>query len=56
VHRFLLVQHGVTHVENLYLDDLVATGVREFLLMITPLQLTGATGSWVSPIPIRMRN
>lgn len=52
VHRFLLVRHGVTHVENLFLDDLVASGAKEFLLIITPLQLTGATGSWVSPIAI----
>ena len=52
VHRFLLVQHGVTHVENLVLDELAAKQVKEFLLIITPLQLTGATGSWVSPIAI----
>ena len=52
VHRFLLVHKGITHVENLNLDDLAAAGFHEFLLIIAPLKLTGATGSWVNPIAI----
>ena len=52
VHRFLLVNSGITHVENLNLDELAADGVYEFLLIIAPLKLTGATGSWVNPIAI----
>ena len=52
VHRFLLVRSGITHVENLNLDELAADGVYEFLLIIAPLKLTGATGSWVNPIAI----
>jgi len=52
VHRFLLVHHGITHVENLYLEELAARQVYEFLLIITPLRLQGATGSWVHPIAI----
>ena len=52
VHRFLLVHNGITHLENLYLDDLAERQIYEFLLIITPLKLTGATGSWVSPIAI----
>ncbi len=52
VHRFLLVHNGITHLENLYLDDLAAAGCYEFLLIVTPLKLTGATGSWVNPIAI----
>ena len=52
VHRFLLVHKGVTHVENLNLDDLAAAGCYEFLLIIAPLKLTGATGSWVNPLAI----
>ena len=50
VHRFLLVHSGITHVENLNLDELAAAGCYEFLLIIAPLKLTGATGSWVNPI------
>ncbi len=52
VHRFLLVHKGVTHVENLNLDDLAAARCYEFLLIIAPLKLTGATGSWVNPLAI----
>ncbi len=52
VHRFNLVHNGITHVENLNLDDLAAAGCYEFLLIIAPLKLTGATGSWVNPIAI----
>jgi kynurenine formamidase len=52
VHRLNLVQNGVTHLENLYLEGLAAARVYEFLLIITPLRLTGATGSWVHPIAI----
>lgn len=52
VHRFHLVHQGITHLENLYLDDLAAQRVYEFLLIVTPLRLQGATGSWVHPIAI----
>ncbi len=52
VHRLLLVHRGITHLENLYLEDLAAQKVYEFLLIVTPLRLAGATGSWVHPIAI----
>ncbi|MCC7449132.1 MAG: cyclase family protein [Anaerolineae bacterium] len=52
VHRYLLVHNGVTHLENLYLDELAAQHVYEFLLIVTPLRLHGSTGSWVHPIAI----
>lgn len=52
VHRFLLVHSGITHVENLNLDELAAAECYEFLLIIAPLKLTGATGSWVNPLAI----
>ncbi len=52
VHRFLLVHSGITHVENLNLDELAAADCTEFLLIIAPLKLTGATGSWVNPLAI----
>lgn len=52
VHRFLLVHNGVTHIENLYLEELAAHKVYEFMLIVTPLRLQGCTGSWVHPIAI----
>jgi kynurenine formamidase len=52
VHRFLLVHNGVTLVENIFLEMLAAEKAYEFLLMIAPLRIYGATGSWVNPIAI----
>jgi hypothetical protein len=34
------------------LEELAEQHVYEFLLIITPLRLLGATGSWVHPIAI----
>lgn len=52
VHRFLLVHNGVTHLENLYLEELANRQIYEFVLIVTPLRLQGSTGSWVHPIVI----
>jgi kynurenine formamidase len=52
VHRLLIVHNGVTHLENVYLEELAEQHVYEFLLIVTPLRLLGATGSWVHPIAI----
>jgi kynurenine formamidase len=52
VHRFLLVHNGITHLENVYLEELAEKRVYEFLLIVTPLRLLGSTGSWVHPIAI----
>ncbi len=51
-HRAMLVERGVHLVENLYLDELAAAGVREALFVCLPLKITGATGSWVRPVAI----
>jgi kynurenine formamidase len=52
VHRFNLTHNGITHLENLFLEDVAQRRVYEFLLIATPLRLQGATGSWVHPIAI----
>ncbi|MCL4395532.1 MAG: cyclase family protein [Chloroflexi bacterium] len=52
VHRYLIVHNGMTLLENLFLEKLVVQSVSEFLLIVTPLRLVGATGSWVHPIAI----
>jgi hypothetical protein len=39
-------------VENLVLDALAADGCHEFLLVVAPLLVTGATASPVNPIAI----
>lgn len=52
VHRHLLHDHGTFLLEWVYLEDLVAAHVSEFLLICLPLQIAGATGSLVRPIAI----
>jgi kynurenine formamidase len=51
-HVELLVNHGVHMMENLVLHELAADGCHEFLLVVSPLRVTGATGSPVNPIAI----
>lgn len=49
VHRILIADHGIYLVENMNLEELAAAlaeeGVYEFLLVLNPLRLRGATGS-----------
>lgn len=51
-HYYLLAQKGVYIIENLDLDELAASGVKEFLFICLPLKFRGATGSPVRPIAI----
>jgi kynurenine formamidase len=52
VPQILNARHGVFIVENLYLSELAAAGVREFCLVLTHPKLRGATGAWTSPIAL----
>ena len=52
VHEALLIQRGIHIVENLWLEDLVADGVREFAFICLPLRIRGGTGSWVRPLAL----
>lgn len=49
-HRVLLVDHGIYIAEMLNLSELAAAGVSEFLFVLAPLRLVGATGSPVRPV------
>jgi kynurenine formamidase len=49
-HRAMLVERGVHLIENLFLEDVAAAGVRDGLFVGLPLRITGATGSWLRPI------
>ncbi len=53
VHQWDLTKNGVYHLENLDLEELAASGVREFCFVFCPLRLKGATGSPGNPIAIR---
>jgi len=52
VHKYLLVEQGIHIVENLYLEELARDLVREFLFVMLPLKIRGATASMVRPIAI----
>lgn len=51
-HRVLLVEHGIHIIETLDLEELAAAGVHEFLFVLSPLKLVGATGSPVRPLAV----
>ena len=52
VHVELLVKRGIHIVELLYLEQLAAAGVSEFLFLCLSLRVRGATGSMVRPVAI----
>jgi kynurenine formamidase len=52
VPQTLNVRHGVVVLENLRLAEAAATGLREFLLVVSHAKLRGATGAWVTPLAI----
>jgi kynurenine formamidase len=52
VHIELLVKLGVTLLEHLDLHELAADHCYESLLCVSPLPVTGATGSPINPIAI----
>jgi kynurenine formamidase len=52
VHRIMLVENGIHIVENLNLTQLAAEQVHEFLFVLTPLKVIGATGVPVRPVAV----
>jgi kynurenine formamidase len=53
VHSMMLIEKGIYMIENMKLDRLAEDEVFEFLFIVQPLKLKGATGSAVAPIAIR---
>lgn len=51
-HRVLLVEEGINIIETLDLEALAASGAREFLLVVAPLKIVGATGAPVRPLAV----
>ena len=52
VHRMFLVEHGINIVETMRLVDLLDSGAAEFLLVLAPLKVVGATGAPVRPLAV----
>ncbi|MFD5824138.1 cyclase family protein [Lentzea sp. NPDC060358] len=51
-HRVLLVEKGIHIIETMDLEELASAGVHEFLFVLSPLKLVGATGSPVRPLAV----
>lgn len=54
-HRVLLVENGIYIVEAMALEELAADGVHEFMFVLSPLPIYGATGSPVRPLAVVTR-
>ncbi|HEY1853295.1 MAG TPA: cyclase family protein, partial [Solirubrobacterales bacterium] len=52
VHTILLVEQGIPIMEMLYLEELAAAGLHEFLFVALPLKIRGATASMIDPIAV----
>lgn len=52
VHRILLVERGINIIETMDLEELANTGVTEFLFILNPLNIVGATGAPVRPLAV----
>lgn len=52
VHQFLIRDIGMPLLEGLLLKPLGETGAREFLFVMAPLPIRGATGSPVNPVAV----
>jgi kynurenine formamidase len=52
VHVHLLVEKGIHIIECLNLEELAASGAREFLFVATPLKIRGGTASPIRPIAL----
>jgi len=51
-HRVLLVERGINIIETLDLETLAEAGAHEFVFVLSPLPLVGATGSPVRPLAV----
>jgi kynurenine formamidase len=52
VHTRLLIENGIFLMEGLYLEQLAADRVHEFLFVALPLKIQGATGSMIDPVAV----
>ena len=52
VHTLLLIQEGIYLFESIYLEELAANNVYEFLFIALPTKVEGSTGSMLDPVAI----
>lgn len=54
VHRILLVEAGIYIMEAMNLSELASQKISEFLFVLTPLKVVGATGVPVRPLAVKL--
>ncbi len=52
VHRVLLVDAGINIIETMRLHELIDAGATEFLFVLAPIRVVGATGAPVRPLAL----
>ncbi|MDH3500324.1 MAG: cyclase family protein [Acidimicrobiia bacterium] len=52
VHTKLLIENGIYLMESVYLEDIAQDRVYEFLFVMLPVKIRGATGSMVDPVAV----
>jgi kynurenine formamidase len=52
VHRVLLVDAGINIIETMRLHELLDSGASEFLFVLAPIRVVGATGAPVRPLAL----
>lgn len=52
VHTYLMREHGIHQLENLWLEELARRRVYHFALICLPLKISGATASMVRPVAV----
>ncbi len=52
VHQYMLIDNGIHIMEFVYLEDLAKDKVYEFMFVVEPLKIKGATGSMIRPIAV----
>ncbi|MEM9615529.1 MAG: cyclase family protein [Actinomycetota bacterium] len=52
VHTLLLIEQGIYLFESIYLEEIAAEGVHEFLFIALPTKIEGSTGSMLDPVAI----
>ncbi|MEL6980787.1 MAG: cyclase family protein [Actinomycetota bacterium] len=52
VHTLLLIEEGIYLFESIYLEEIAAAGIYEFLFIALPTKVEGSTGSMLDPVAI----
>lgn len=52
VHTLLLIEEGIYLFESIYLEEIAAANVHEFLFIALPTKVEGSTGSMLDPVAI----